>query len=95
MIIGGITTDVCKSACPSCEFARIKILVLISVTGVAELALSLRAEGYHVAVNTEASGTFSQRVADYAFSRMQAAGVLVMNMFSIVSWRVSTENKSR
>ena len=34
---------------------------------VAQLALSLRAEGYHVAVNLEASGTFNQRVADAAY----------------------------
>ncbi|KAK1068737.1 hypothetical protein LTR12_003558 [Friedmanniomyces endolithicus] len=50
---------------------------------VAFLALSLRAEGYHVVVNLEASGTFNQRVADAALARMQAAGVQVMNFFSI------------
>ena len=50
---------------------------------VATLALSLRAAGYHVAVNIEASGTFGQRVADAAFMRMQAAGVQIINFFSI------------
>ena len=50
---------------------------------VTQLALSLRAEGYHVAVNLEASGAFNQRVADAALNRMQAAGVQIMNFFSI------------
>ena len=50
---------------------------------VTQLALSLRAEGYHVAVNLEASGTFNQRVAEAALMRMQAAGVQIMNFFSI------------
>lgn len=52
-------------------------------TGVAQLALSMRAEGYHVAVNIEASGTFNQRIAEAAYMRMQAAGVQIMNTFSI------------
>ena len=43
----------------------------------------MRAEGYHVVVNLEASGTFNQRVADAALSRMQAAGAQIMNFFSI------------
>lgn len=59
--------------------------MLARIKGVAQLALSMRAEGYHVVVNVEASGTFSQRVADHAFDRMQAAGVQIMSMFSIVS----------
>ncbi|KAK4959900.1 hypothetical protein LTR10_002788 [Elasticomyces elasticus] len=50
---------------------------------VAFLALSLRAEGYHVAVNLDTSGTFNQKVADTALGRMQAAGVQFMNLFSI------------
>lgn len=49
------------------------------------LALSMREAGYHVVVNSDASGTFSydQRVGTYATNRMQAAGVQVMNLFSI------------
>ena len=47
------------------------------------LALSLRAEGYHVVVNQEASGTFNQRVADRALNRMENAGAQIMNFFSI------------
>ena len=50
---------------------------------VAQLSLSLRAEGYHVAVNLDASGTFNQRIAEAALGRMQAAGVQIMNFFSI------------
>ncbi|KAK6404263.1 hypothetical protein LTR81_020903 [Elasticomyces elasticus] len=78
VIIAGITTDVC----------------------VAFLALALRAEGYHVVVNIEASGAFNLRVAEAAQARvglthtgcerqstksfqMVAAGVQVMNLFSI------------
>ncbi|KAK4902194.1 hypothetical protein LTR27_001097 [Elasticomyces elasticus] len=68
--------------------------------GVAFLALALRAEGYHVVVNIEASGAFNLRVAEAAQARvrlthtsgerqptngsqMVAAGVQVMNLFSI------------
>ncbi|KAK5679143.1 hypothetical protein LTS10_008802 [Elasticomyces elasticus] len=68
--------------------------------GVAFLALALRAEGYHVVVNIEASGAFNLRVAEAAqarvdithtggelqstnFFQMVAAGVQVMNLFSI------------
>ena len=65
--------------------------------GVAQLALSMRAEGYHVAVNIEASGTFNERIANAAFMRMQAAGVQIMNMFSIQAelfrdWRNPSPN---
>ena len=50
---------------------------------VTQLALTLRQAGYYVAVNLEASGAFNQRVADAALNRMQAAGVQIMNFFSI------------
>ena len=39
--------------------------------------------GYHVVVNIEATGAHSDRIAEYAIDRMQAAGVQVMNFFSI------------
>ncbi|KAJ4357399.1 uncharacterized protein N0V89_001974 [Didymosphaeria variabile] len=48
------------------------------------LALSLRAEGYSVFANIEASGTYSQLVRDTANSRMQQAGVQLVSMFAIV-----------
>ena len=48
------------------------------------LALSLRSEGYTVFANTEASGTFSKRLADDANDRMAGAGVNLQGMFAIV-----------
>ncbi|MCJ1256655.1 hypothetical protein MMC24_004479 [Lignoscripta atroalba] len=47
-------------------------------------ALSLRAEGYSVFANVEASGTTSQLIADTANLRMQQAGVQLVSLFSIV-----------
>lgn len=49
------------------------------------LALSLREAGYDVWANADASGTFDQRTANDANSRMRAAGVHVLSMFAIVS----------
>ncbi|KAL9135966.1 MAG: hypothetical protein Q9175_002829 [Cornicularia normoerica] len=48
------------------------------------LALSLRSEGYTVFANTEASGTFSQRLADDANRRMEKSGVILQGFFAIV-----------
>ncbi|KAL1796916.1 hypothetical protein ACET3X_005456 [Alternaria dauci] len=48
------------------------------------LALSLRAEGYSVFANIEASGTYTELVRDTANSRMQAAGVQLVSLFAIV-----------
>ena len=48
------------------------------------LALSLRAEGYTVFANTEASGTFSDKLAFDANRRMEGAGVVLQGMFAIV-----------
>ncbi|KAL9069632.1 MAG: hypothetical protein Q9161_005431 [Pseudevernia consocians] len=48
------------------------------------LALSLRSEGYTVFANTEASGTFSQRLADDANRRMEKSGVILQGLFAIV-----------
>lgn len=47
------------------------------------LALSLRAAGYTVFANTEASGTFSSRLAADANRRMENAGVILQGMFAI------------
>lgn len=49
------------------------------------LALSLRDEGYTVYHNSEASGTYSKRIADDANDRMRAAGVQVVSMFGIAT----------
>ncbi|KAI4156952.1 MAG: hypothetical protein LQ346_009123 [Caloplaca aetnensis] len=47
------------------------------------LALSLRAEGYAVFANTEASGTFTDELARDANDRMRDAGVVLQGTFSI------------
>ncbi|PBP28475.1 hypothetical protein BUE80_DR000508, partial [Diplocarpon rosae] len=47
------------------------------------LALSLRAEGYDVWANTDASGTFTDKLAADANARMAAAGVHLLGMFAI------------
>ena len=54
-------------------------------SGTAFLALSLRAEGYSVWANVEASGTTSPLIRDVSNSRMQAAGVQLVGLFSIVA----------
>ncbi|KAI4141888.1 MAG: hypothetical protein L6R39_005149 [Caloplaca ligustica] len=48
------------------------------------LALSLRAEGYTVFANTEASGAFTEKLAADANRRMQDAGVMLQGTFAIV-----------
>ena len=54
------------------------------VAGTEFLALSLRSEGYTVIANTEASGTFSRRLASDANRRMENAGVILQGFFAIV-----------
>jgi hypothetical protein len=48
------------------------------------LALSLRAEGYSVWANVEASGTTTGLIRDVSNLRMQQAGVQLVSLFSIV-----------
>ena len=47
------------------------------------LALSLRAEGYSVWANIEASGTTTSLIRDAANDRMVQSGVQVVSMFAI------------
>ncbi|ROW17828.1 hypothetical protein VPNG_00579 [Cytospora leucostoma] len=47
-------------------------------------ALSLRAEGYSVWANVEASGTTTPLIRDISNDRMAAAGVNIVSLFSIV-----------
>jgi hypothetical protein len=63
---------------PFCHHQRLK-----NISGVVFLALSLREAGYHVAVNAEACATLNTCVASHAVSRMQAAGIQVINLFLI------------
>ena len=58
------------------------------------LALSLRAEGYTVFANVEASGTSTALIRDVSNSRMQQAGVQLVTLFAIVcdlmrDWRAT------
>lgn len=48
------------------------------------LALSLRAEGYSVWANIEASGTTTPFIRDVSNDRMARAGVQLVSLFSIV-----------
>lgn len=48
------------------------------------LALSLIENGYEVFANTDASGTFNDKLAADANRRMEQAGVHLMGMFGIV-----------
>lgn len=63
-----------------------QIIVAGIVTDVctAFLALSLRAEGYSVWANIEASGTTTPLIRDISNDRMQLSGVQVVSLFSIV-----------
>ena len=59
-------------------------------------ALSAIAEGFDVFVVTDASGTFDKTVQQAAWSRMSAAGVQLMNWFSVAcelhrDWRNDIE----
>lgn len=69
-------------------------LQLSHASGTLYLALSLRAEGYTVFANTEASGTFNKELAADANRRMENSGVILMGMFSVVmdlmrDWRAT------
>ena len=48
------------------------------------LALSLRAEGYSVWANVEASGTTTELIRDVSNDRMARAGVQLVSLFAIV-----------
>ena len=54
-----------------------------SAKGTSFLALSLVEAGYTVFANTEASGTFNDKLAFDANRRMERAGVTLMGMFAI------------
>ncbi|TFK26025.1 ycaC protein [Coprinopsis marcescibilis] len=63
-----------------------KQLIIAGVTTevcTAFLALSLIEEGYTVFANADASGTFNQRTADDANSRMRDAGVQILSLFAV------------
>lgn len=73
IILAGIVTEVCTSS-----YNPFRCFVEHSTynpLGTAFLALSLREAGYSVWANTDASGTFTPRLADEANRRMEQAGV--------------------
>ncbi|KAI7382733.1 hypothetical protein KC336_g18535, partial [Hortaea werneckii] len=62
--------------------------------GTTFLALSLRAEGYGVWANVEASGTTTEFIRDVSNDRMARAGVQLVSLFAIIcdlmrDWRAS------
>ena len=57
---------------------------VLTTPGTTFLALSLRAAGYSVWANIEASGTTTPLIRDVSNQRMQAAGVQLVSLFSIV-----------
>lgn len=63
---------------------HVRPTVLSPKLGTEFLALSLRAAGYTVFANTEASGTFSDRLTADANRRMENAGVILQGMFAVV-----------
>ncbi|KUI59201.1 Uncharacterized protein YcaC [Cytospora mali] len=73
IIMAGIVTDVFSSLGIDCHDQ-----------GTTFAALSLRAEGYSVWANIEASGTTTPLIRDISNDRMTAAGVHVVSLFSIV-----------
>jgi nicotinamidase-related amidase len=56
---------------------------ILEMKGTAFLALSLREAGYEVWANTDASGTFNDKLAADANRRMEQAGVHLMGLFGI------------
>lgn len=68
------------------SFNKSQIIIGGIVTDVCTtfLALSLRAEGYSVWANVEASGTTTPLIRDISNDRMAKAGVQVVSLFSIV-----------
>lgn len=57
---------------------------MLTIVGTTFLALSLRAEGYSVWANVEASGTTTEFIRDVSNDRMARAGVQLVSLFSIV-----------
>ncbi|EHL01854.1 Isochorismatase-like hydrolase [Glarea lozoyensis ATCC 20868] len=72
-----------KAAVKATGKKQIILAGIVTEVCTAFLALSLRAEGYEVFANTDASGTFNDKLAADANRRMEAAGVHLMGMFGI------------
>lgn len=83
IILAGITTDVCKFH-SVIVFSGCVMWSILTCSGTAFLALSLRSEGYSVWANIEASGTTTPLIRDASNDRMQNAGVQLVSTFAIV-----------
>lgn len=73
-----------RAAVEATEKRQIILAGIVTEVCTAFLALSLREAGYSVWANTDASGTFTPRLADEANRRMEQAGVHLMGTFAIV-----------
>ncbi|PSR94390.1 isochorismatase [Coniella lustricola] len=73
-----------RAAVQAANKSQIIVAGLVTDVCTTFLALSLRAEGYSVWANIEASGTTTALIRDISNDRMQQAGVHVVSMFSIV-----------
>ncbi len=84
IIIAGIVTDVCTYPLSHPPSQARHPDPDPSNTGTAFLARSLRAEGYSVWANLEASGTTTKEIRDISNDQMMRAGVNVVSLFAIV-----------
>lgn len=85
-----------KAAVEATGRKQLIIAGVVTDVCVAFPALSAIEEGYEVFVVTDASGTFNQTVQQAAWTRMTAAGVQLMNWFSVAcelhrDWRNDME----
>ncbi|KAG9234029.1 Isochorismatase-like protein [Amylocarpus encephaloides] len=83
-----------KAAVKATGKSQIIIAGIVTDVCTSFLAQSLRAEGYEVWANTEASGTFDNKIAFDANRAMENAGVHLMGLFGITmdlmrDWRAT------
>ena len=98
VVLAGIVTDVCEFTFSSycsilphlslhfrASISRSLTTSLFIKTGTTFLALSLRAQGYSVWANVEASGTINELIRSTANDQMRHAGVQVVSLFAIIA----------
>lgn len=73
-----------RAAVKAAGKSQVIIAGIVTDVCTAFLALSLRAEGYSVWANAEASGTTTELIRDVSNARMVSAGVQVVSLFSVV-----------
>lgn len=87
-----------RAAVKAAGKSQIILAGIVTDVCTAFLAMSLRAEGYRVWANLEASGTTSSLVREAANDQMRDAGVSVVSHFAIVmdlmrDWRATPGSK--